>query len=77
MSPLFRLTKVNLKGDSISLVGASTDTSVVADFLRNLNESALFKSVDLEKTARGKVMEGVNLVSFTITVEMAPLEKGA
>ena len=71
------LTKIRLKGTSITLDGASTDTGVVADFLRNLNDSSFFKSVDLNKTNRGKQMAGVKLVNFTITVELAPQTAGA
>jgi type IV pilus assembly protein PilN len=66
------LTKLRLKGSSITLDGASIDTGVVADFLRNLNSSDFFKSVDLNKTKRGREREGVKLVNFTITVELAP-----
>ena len=54
-----------------------SDTGIVADFLRNLNDSSFFKSVDLNKTKRGKQMAGVKLVSFTITVELAPQSAGA
>lgn len=71
------LTKLRFKDNSITLDGASTDTGVVADFLRNLNESSFFTSVDLNKTNRGKMMEGVKLVNFTITVELATKVKGA
>ena len=71
------LTKLKFKGTSITLHGASTDTGVVADYLRNLNESSFFKSVDLNRTKRGKEMQGVKLVNFTITVELAPVTKGA
>ena len=66
------LSKVRLKGNMITIDGASIDTGVVADFLRNLNESAFFKSVDLNKTKRGRELEGVKVVNFTITVEIAP-----
>ena len=71
------LTKLRFKGTSITLDGASIDTGVVADFLRNLNESSFFNSVDLDRTKRGREVEGVKLVNFTITVELAPLEAGA
>jgi type IV pilus assembly protein PilN len=71
------LTKLRFKGSSLVLDGASTDTGVVADFLRNLNESTFFKSVDLDKTNRGREMEGVKLVNFTITVELAATKAGA
>ena len=71
------LTKLRFKGGSITLDGASTDTGVVADFLRNLNDSTFFKSVDLDNTKRGREMEGVKLVNFTITVELAAAKAGA
>ena len=71
------LTKLRFKGGSLVLDGASTDTGVVADFLRNLNDSTFFKSVDLDKTNRGREMEGVKLVNFTITVELAATKVGA
>jgi type IV pilus assembly protein PilN len=71
------LTKLRFEGRKLVLDGASIDTGVVADFLRNLNESTFFKSVDLDKTKRGREMEGVKLVNFTITVELAPAEAGA
>jgi type IV pilus assembly protein PilN len=71
------LTKLRFKDASISLDGASIDTGVVADFLRDLNESTFFKSVDLNKTKRGEEVEGVKLVNFTITVELAPADSGA
>ena len=70
------LTKLRFQGTSITLDGASIDTGVVADFLRNLNASSFFKSVDLNKTNRGKEMQGVKLVNFTITVELAPAGTG-
>ncbi len=71
------LTKLRFKDNSITLDGSSTDTGVVADFLRNLNESSVFQSVDLNKTMRGKMMQGVKVVNFTITVELAAALTGA
>ena len=64
------LTGLTTQGKAVTLEGESLDTSVVADFLRGLNESAYFKNVDLESTSRGTAVEGVKLVRFTVTAEM-------
>ena len=58
------------KGKGIKLEGQSLDTGVVADFLRSLNSSPYFTNVDLDKTARGKVVDGIRLVSFEIRADM-------
>lgn len=65
------LTKLITQGKKVTISGESLDTSVVADFLRALNESAYFVEVDLESTSRGKAMQGVKVVIFTVTAEMA------
>jgi len=65
------LTSLTTKGNSITLQGESLDTGVVADFLRNMNGSKYFVNVDLDKTARGKEIEGVRLVTFVITADLA------
>lgn len=64
------LTSLTTKGKKVTLEGESLDTGIVADFLRELNESAYFENVDLESTSRGKAVEGVKVVRFTVTVEM-------
>ena len=65
------LTHLNASGGEVVLDGASLDTSVVADFLRNLNDSAYFTEVDLNRTAREREFRGVKLVNFTIKVRFA------
>jgi type IV pilus assembly protein PilN len=55
------LTKLETRGVAITVEGES---------LRGLNESAYFTNVDLDKTARGKEVEGVKLVTFVITAEL-------
>ena len=65
------LTSISTKGKGISLEGQSLDTGVVADFLRSLNESPYFENVDLESTTRGKAIQGVKVVVFTVTADMA------
>ena len=64
------LTAIMTKGKGIKLEGQSLDTGVVADFLRGLNSSPYFTNVDLDKTARGKVVDGIRLVSFEIRADM-------
>jgi type IV pilus assembly protein PilN len=65
------LTKMTTNGKKVTLSGESLDTGVVADFLRGLNESPYFANVDLESTSRGKAIQGVKVVVFTVTAEMA------
>lgn len=65
------LTSLETRGNQITLQGESLDTGVVADFLRNMNGSKFFVNVDLDKTARGKEVEGVRLVTFVITADLA------
>jgi type IV pilus assembly protein PilN len=65
------LTKLTTNGKKVTLSGESLDTGVVADFLRGLNESVYFDNVDLESTSRGKAIQGVKVVVFTVTAEMA------
>ena len=60
------LTSLETKGAEITLRGLSLDTGVVADFLRSLNSSDYFDSVDLEQTRSGREEQGVRLVEFTI-----------
>jgi type IV pilus assembly protein PilN len=64
------LTGLETSGVQITLQGESLDTGMVADFLRGLNESKYFTNVDLDRTARGKEIEGVKLVTFVITAEL-------
>ena len=64
------LTAIMTNGKGIKLEGQSLDTGVVADFLRGLNSSPYFTNVDLDKTAGGKVVDGIRLVSFEIHADM-------
>lgn len=64
------LTSLETSGVKITIEGESLDTGMVADFLRALNDSQYFTNVDLDKTARGKEVEGVKLVTFVITAEL-------
>jgi len=71
------LTGVETAGNAITLEGESLDTGMVAEFLRGLNESRYFTSVDLDRTSRGKEIDGVQLVSFVVTAQLTrPDETG-
>jgi len=65
------LTSLTTEGKKVKVSGQSLDTGVVADFLRELNASIYFENVDLESTSRGKAIQGVKVVVFTVTAEMA------
>jgi type IV pilus assembly protein PilN len=64
------LTLLQTKGMDVTIEGESLDTGVVADFLRSLNESSYFIDVDLNRTSRGKVIQGVKVVKFSIRARM-------
>ncbi len=66
------LTEFNTTGNSVKIKGESLDTGTVADLLRGLNESAYFRNVDLDRTTRGKEVDGVMVVSFVITADFVP-----
>ncbi len=70
------LTALSTKGVEITVEGDSLDTGVVADFLRALNASPYFTDVDLERTSSGAQVEGVKLVHFIITAELADPDAG-
>lgn len=65
------LTKLSTSGGRITLQGESLDNELVADFLRGLNASRYFVNVDLENTKLGAETEGLKLVNFTITADLA------
>lgn len=71
------LTKLGTVGRAITIEGESLDTGVVADFLRGLNRSRYFSGVDLERTERGREVEGVRLVNFVITAQLENPEEEA
>jgi len=72
------LTSLKTEGARVTLEGESLDTGVVADFLRTLNASRYFTNVDLDSTSRGKAVQGVKVVKFTVTAEMTnPVDEEA
>jgi len=65
------ITKLSTNAGQLTVEGESLDTGVVADFLRSLNASPYFADVDLDKTTPGKAVQGVKLVNFVITANLA------
>lgn len=63
------LTKLDSKGDVITLKGSSLDNEIVAAFLRSLEESSLFQDVDLDGTKLG-TKDDLKLVEFGIHVKL-------
>ena len=63
------LKKLETKAGKVTMEGESIDTGIVADFLRNLNQSESFVNVDLQSTKGGKSVDGVSLVNFKIIAE--------
>lgn len=71
------VTQLKTKGASITIEGLSLDTGVVADFLRSLNGSSYFDNVDLDQTNSGPEEQGVKLVRFVITADMAAVDESS
>ena len=63
------LTKLDSKGDLITLKGSSLDNEIVAAFLRSLEASPLFQDVDLDGTKLG-TKDDLKLVEFGIHVKL-------
>jgi type IV pilus assembly protein PilN len=59
------LTKLQVKEHSVTIIGIALDNKTVADFMVRLQNSGLFKNVDL-KTLKHRVVEESNLKTFTI-----------
>ena len=72
------LTSLNTTGTDVVFKGESLDNEIVAQFLRQLNESKYFDDVDLESTEMGKQKKGIKLVSFLIhATAVTPADAGA
>ncbi len=72
------VTKVDVKGGKIGIVGVSLDNELVALFLTALEESPYFKEVELEKTeAQEKNGFKLNAFEVSATVTSPAAEKRA
>ncbi len=70
-------TRFEAKGEIISIKGIAFDNKTVADFMTRLEGSKLFASVNLTTLKQQKIQGKINLKSFQITCNKAPLETAA
>jgi len=63
-----RMWLESMKSDSahVTLKGVAFDNPTIADFMRNLETSALFSNIDLKRSKVQKFKEGISLKSFEL-----------
>ena len=71
------LSMLETKGKTVSIKGVALDNKTVADFMTRLEESKLFKKVELKTTKQQKFQKSINLKSFEIICKTVPLKKAA
>jgi type IV pilus assembly protein PilN len=69
------LSMLETKEKTVNIKGVALDNKTVADFMTRLEDSELFKKVELKTTKQYKFKKSINLKSFEITCEMATNEK--
>jgi len=69
------LSMLETKEKTVNIKGIALDNKTVADFMTSLEDSKLFKKVELKTTKQQKFKKGINLKSFEITCETTPNEK--
>lgn len=70
------LNMLETKEKTVNIKGIALDNKTVADFMTRLEDSKLFKKVELKTTKQQKFKKSINLKSFEITCERASLKKG-
>ena len=72
-------TRLNARGNKVQISGVALDNTTVADFMIRLENSGLFKKVDLKTLKRAKRKKGVkaNFKTFSIVCIKKPLKKPA
>jgi len=72
-------TRLNSSGNKVRISGVALDNTTVADFMVRLENSGLFKKVDLKTLKRAKGKKGVkaNFKTFSIVCIKKPLKKPA
>ena len=63
------LNMLGTKEKTVSINGIALDNKTVADFMTRLEDSKLFKKVELKTTKQQKFKKSINLKSFEITCE--------
>ena len=69
------LTMLETKEKTVNIKGVALDNKTVADFMTRLEDSKLFKKVELKTTKQQQFKKTINLKSFEIACETTPLEK--
>ena len=69
------LTMLETKGKTVNIKGVALDNKTVADFMTRLEDSKLFKKVELKTTKQQQFKKTINLKSFQIRCERASLKK--
>jgi len=69
------LTSLEDREGGVSIKGIALDNKTVADFMTRLEQSELFKTVNLKITKQKKFKKSIDLKSFEITCERASLQK--
>lgn len=69
------LTILKDREGGVSIKGIALDNKTVADFMTRLEQSELFKTVNLKITKQKKFKKSIDLKSFEITCERASLQK--
>jgi type IV pilus assembly protein PilN len=67
------LTKLEVKDQTVSIIGIALDNKTVADFMVRLQNSGMFSSVNLKTLKRQEVQKS-NLKSFQIACTKKPLQ---
>lgn len=55
---------LSLKGDRIDMSGKTLENQEVANFMKQLENSLFFSSINLKKVTKDKVVDGVPMLSF-------------
>ena len=63
------LTMLETKGKTVNIKGVALDNKTVADFMTRLEDSKLFKKVELKTTKQQQFKKTINLKSFQIRCE--------
>ena len=69
------LEELGLKGGNYSMKGYAADNETIAAFMKNLERSGSFQTVELLWTEK-KEVEGVWLKHFSLVATLAPLQPG-
>jgi type IV pilus assembly protein PilN len=68
------LTRLDAKGENIKLKGIALDNKTVADFMTRLEETKLYKSVNLAKLSKSNIKH-MDLKQFDINCENPSKQK--